>query len=583
MAVLECPRCGYNVPNELEAAYPHIIDEPATWSDHEDIPTLQSEVEILDDLISRLNQEKSAVLSKINSLQATTRKLPPEILSTIFQIARPPIDFDSQYTDLDIGSNTYHPEEDFHHTLAAVSNFWRLVALSTPRLWGTITLRVDGRRSITNVASLLDLHFQRARGVPIAIQLDFHGAAELWDNSQRATKTREESLSLLEPLRTAVFVKNAAMIRHLILIEPPTEWLRFLNGNMLRCHSLTIFRPVPPRAGLARDILDLSELPCLERVQLIKCSLPFSIPETVTTLHLRKLAFIDCFKALTRFRNLVDFEIIKFDPPEVSMPAVTGPIVFPRLERFRWSASTHDGLHYCSQLFHHLQFPALRSLQWSDNRATDIRYLYSPRRDPRLDLFSNLPASLTTLTFIDLRPHFERQTVIQHLLNCVPQVCELNFVECSRAVVGTAVRAIGRPLHASGADYGQQQQQQETREEQEEEGEGEQEEQQQLRSVVTEPIKRSPGSPILPNLRKLTITNAAGWAILDKVEGEDIVDMVEVLCMGRTSRERFELVVSPESSWDHGKKQKVLGRLKGLVRDGFEVEVGIGSRTLDLS
>jgi hypothetical protein len=540
----------------MEAGYPHIIHKPAAWVDHDDIPTLQAEVRSLDDLISHLNQEKAAVLCKINSLRAKTRKLPPEILSTIFQIARPPIEFDNHYTDLDIGSNTYHPEEDFHHTLAAVSKCWRLVALSTPQLWTTITLRVDDRRSIKNITSLLNLHFENARSIPISIELDFHGASELWDTSHRPTKTREEILSILEPLKTAVFVQNATRIGHLILIEPPTEWLPFLNGNLSRCHSLTIFRPAKPRARTGGDMLDLAELPRLERVQLIKCSLPFSIPETVTTLHLRKLAFIDCFKALTQFRNLVDFEIIKFEPPEESVPAVTEPIVFPRLERLRWSASTHDGLHYCSQLFHHLQFPALRSLQWSDNRATDIRYLYSPRRDPRLDLFSNLPPSLSTLTFIDLRPHFERQTVIQHLLNCVPQVSELNFVECSRAVVGTAIKAIGRPLHSSVADYGQ------------------------LGSAA-DTIRRSPGTPVLPNLCKLAITNAAGWAILDKVEGQDIVDMLEVLYMANRNRGRFRLVVDPENSWDHGKK--VLGRLKGLVRDGFGMEVATGSRTLDLA
>jgi hypothetical protein len=170
-------------------------------------------------------------------------------------------------------------------------------------------------------------------------------------------------------------------------------------------------------------------------------------------------------------------------------------------------------------------------------------------------LFSNLPRSLSILTFNDLRPHFERQTVIQHLLNCVPQISELNFVECSRAVVGTAIKAIGRPLHSSVADYGQ-------------------------LGASADTIRRSSG-PVLPNLCKLSITNAAGWAILDKVEGQDIVEMLDVLYMANRNRGRFELRVDPESSWDHGKK--VLGRLKGLVRDGFDVEVVTGTRTLDLS
>jgi hypothetical protein len=129
-----------------------------------------------------------------------------------------------------------------------------------------------------------------------------------------------------------------------------------------------------------------------------------------------------------------------------------------------------------------------------------------------------------------------------------PQVTELHLVRCSRKVIETAIKAIGRPLHSSG-----------------------------LRQPVVNGIGGSSGTLVLPNLCKLFITDET---FSGKVKGEDIVDMLEALYMGRRSRGRFRLVVDSENFWDD--RKMVLRRLKRLVKDGFDLEVVTGLQRLDL-
>jgi hypothetical protein len=114
---------------------------------------LQDRVQSLEESISRLNQEKGNVLRELNTIHDKTSRLPSEVLSHIFQFARPPVDFRHH---IPLRSNewkkkcrcfqrdTYHREEDHHFNLAGVSYRWRQIILSTPQLWTTISIGIWG-------------------------------------------------------------------------------------------------------------------------------------------------------------------------------------------------------------------------------------------------------------------------------------------------------------------------------------------------------------------------------------------------------------------------------------------------------
>ncbi|EKM78924.1 hypothetical protein AGABI1DRAFT_107363 [Agaricus bisporus var. burnettii JB137-S8] len=191
-----------------------------------------------------LAEDSVVALRQFNDAQAKTRNLPIEILSMIFELACPPNDINDRYGVWHPGFDTFRAEDTFHFILASVCYYWRAVVLSTPQLWTAITLRPNRPGlSIQNTISLLNLYFERAQPLPISIELDFQGGgiAELLADRDEPIEVSKGYLARLEPLKAAVLVKGASMIQHLTLIQAPTQWFRYVNGNLSRCTSVGVF------------------------------------------------------------------------------------------------------------------------------------------------------------------------------------------------------------------------------------------------------------------------------------------------------------------------------------------------------
>ncbi|XP_006459552.1 hypothetical protein AGABI2DRAFT_116515 [Agaricus bisporus var. bisporus H97] len=241
----ECPRCGYSRARETEAVLhlPSTINELSVWAQQEDLTAVQAELRRIEDSIfsleqsiSRLIEAKCIARRRVSIMQAATGRLPPEILSIIFQLACPPIDFDTHYLDLEKPSNIFHTGQRFLYVLTAVSHHWWQVAFSTQQLWTSVRLEVDTLIAYSPVhkkLSLLDLHFQNTRNAPLSIELDFaHLPFTRYDSEDGSDSDvdadaifdmRKKILRHLKPLQTVVFVDKAPMIRHLLLIRPPAE------------------------------------------------------------------------------------------------------------------------------------------------------------------------------------------------------------------------------------------------------------------------------------------------------------------------------------------------------------------------
>lgn len=254
-----CLRCGhpFDGSREVERLLGHTIKDVLALGIQQegDVAAIQVEVRLLDDLIRRLNQNRARLLQKVNNLQAKTRRLPPEVLSTIFQLAHPPIDVGTRSIpaefrkDLRRYAFTEEEEEEegeeFQLVLGAVSHHWRQVAWATPQLWTTISIEAHETVGESNV-SLLSLYFENSRNLPMTVVLDFRDQLELM--MDRKGKEPSWFIKSLEDL----FRDNAAKIRNFTMTGIPIEWTHLIRESFSRCESMTLYWSSSPHQPTVR-------------------------------------------------------------------------------------------------------------------------------------------------------------------------------------------------------------------------------------------------------------------------------------------------------------------------------------------
>ncbi|EKM76530.1 hypothetical protein AGABI1DRAFT_131351 [Agaricus bisporus var. burnettii JB137-S8] len=494
MSIAECPRCGYHLMTDLRKG----------------VSALEAEVRHLEDLIPGLQEEKAILLRRINNVQEKTRHLPFEVLSNIFHFARPPIDFTTfkpPFYNIKrplyklVPSRRYdHPETDFHYTLTAVSHRWRRVALSTPHLWTSVSLRILNVFTKFNT-SILDFHFRNADKHPISIQLAFNNPAMVWE---KLPSKRSEFLMNLEPLKSMIFDKNADKVQSLILIEPPVEWSSSINRSLSHCDSVTMHWPSCNRDSI--PCLDFIDLASLQHISLIDMkSVSFSLPTTVSTLRICRVDLILNEFLLSTLVWIVELEFYypktgSISPQGFRDNAVIEPMTFHRLEKLTW-IEMHVDENY--DFLSHVRFASLTTLEWGE------RAYSNPTSEEgnalRLAFFSLLPSTLSSLTFDNLWHHPPN---IVDLLRTVPQVNQLHLTRCSEEVVVAAVGTICQCPANTGES-------------------------------ASDPVE------CLPNLCGLSLTDT--MATLDP---EIFVDMLVALHDVGPLPKRFHLTTGSDVSWD---------------------------------
>src|SRR6267154_6727097 len=116
-----------------------------------DVNLLNAAINKVDSEIVNLYKRRSQLLAKVNDLKASTRHLPPEILTEIFRL----------YARSTQGQ--YFVDLSLLLKIGAVCSQWRETAWSAPHLWTTSLLtlprrRDRGRGTIPLFVTLLALH-----------------------------------------------------------------------------------------------------------------------------------------------------------------------------------------------------------------------------------------------------------------------------------------------------------------------------------------------------------------------------------------------------------------------------------------
>ncbi|KAF9449828.1 hypothetical protein P691DRAFT_758725 [Macrolepiota fuliginosa MF-IS2] len=552
---MSCPSCGhaFDANHDLDTRASQTDSGPIFWPQEVSVAPFQEEVHYLDEVIYRLNGERAKLLRRINSVKASTRHLPSEVLSTIFQFARPPIDFQTRSVPVDWTDRFERAdrevvyEDDFQLDLGAVSHYWRAVAWSTPQLWTTLSIQINGE-TIENNTSLLKLYFQNARGLPMTIDLDCRIPFAVLEDADPIV--RAGLVSTLKPIGVLLFSNNAHKIRELIVTDLLPEWLPFIGGGLSGCEAMELWW----RSGATEDWnnvqLPLAELPCLRRLRMNDL-IHYTPSQTLTALELHDMPTRVFVKILMECRNLVKYKVDYSRPGAMeveNMDTHTGPVlnktfVNENLEYLQWYDASPKNMSGQAFLVF-FRFTRLQVLRWSRNPMTT-----SPRHDdPETTLmlhcfFSELPPTLHTLTLA----HSFSFLALKTIFSALPRVESFCLEAASQSTTADALAMIGHLTEglSCGTSPGS--------------------------PVIDHSITE--GTRVLVALKSLSIDTG----FLDTLVART-VRMLEMLYAARTVAGPFLLKFRDPIPWS----RNAVNRLKALIAQGFELVIMMGTETLDL-
>lgn len=258
---------------------------------------LCTELKLVELLKEELTRKAAELRVRINlSHSAINRELPPEVLAMIFEAYVHDPSHDDFFYETDMSE---HPPKSHRSPLlfGAVCRTWRDIAWTTPRLWASVTIRVDFRSSGQLAQTrLVQEWLARSGNMPLSIRLV--------DNLQQ----RNDDISVVAPLITTI---NQYALR----------W-RNLHIHLPTC-MFPYFQPVGKRAPMLRylkvegkhhfsnddsmddttfDVLRLGETPALKYVSTHRISLVHLDMDWGNITHFAgdNMTVVECLEVVSR-------------------------------------------------------------------------------------------------------------------------------------------------------------------------------------------------------------------------------------------------------------------------------------------
>ncbi|KAJ3567552.1 hypothetical protein NP233_g6296 [Leucocoprinus birnbaumii] len=413
----------------------------------------------LEGRIRELQEERARCLREANSRQVTTNVLPNEILATIFSASCPPIDFES--TEFTLGSGDQfdeyipsieepevsRPDKEvdwsFRHfplVISAVCALWRQVALSTPQLWTSLSMKIT-HRNIETKTDLLRFYIQHSRDLRFSLKL------EMWRFSaethgirctcgSRLDKMPPDTVTL-GPLRAMIFEDYVDKFQVLRLAHPPIAWAALvqkspfvvedfaIGWSSVDCTQPNVSIVMPASASLRRLSFDSTWW-----------SLIPPVPSNVTVVHLHAVDVCEAIHILYTCPQLVEYSYREpVNSGRSTHPQILQahePLVLANMEIFEWS--------WCDLTYHYdvtaiLRLPRLLHLRWSRLPQDSLAGLASVSEPSIREFFSHLPEHIETFEFYDMiepvkalnHPHTR---LLYHMFAHLPRLRTLGFIQC---------------------------------------------------------------------------------------------------------------------------------------------------------
>ncbi|KAJ7476229.1 hypothetical protein FB451DRAFT_269696 [Mycena latifolia] len=270
----------------------------------------------IDREIAKLQTERQTL---VESLIFPVLTLPVEITSQIFVECLPPTPPSASTFDAPL-------------VLGRVCSRWREIALSTPQLWASWSLAIDGG-SLSRVIYSLKLWLERSKNCPLSIRLHHKDCTsedvnsddeDWWERSAdfggeitpilgqhyRQWESMEFNMPLSCLRGLSSFVPNGGLpfLRHLTLGSSQEDWAGTSSFHPV---PLTLFAEAP-RLTSVHLILEDNHFPLMEQVHIPYAQLTsftgtaFSLSECLTLLA-QTPALVDCVFYLETHDNLSPF------------------------------------------------------------------------------------------------------------------------------------------------------------------------------------------------------------------------------------------------------------------------------------
>ncbi|KAF5362161.1 hypothetical protein D9756_002157 [Leucocoprinus leucothites] len=338
-----CSQCGK--PTSLSSGPFHSV--------RDEIDFINQETSHIDDQIRLLCEQKASLTRRLNQLRSTTRVIPPETLSLIFQHtccfkkATTLSEYQRQINVLPL------------IRIGTVCSLWRQIAWSTPAIWSTVIADIRTRNA-KSTTFILELCLRNAGTVPLTLDLRFYEQDLLsWGMDPAIIKTIAD-LVLKHP-------GNAERIRVLLLQDPPIVWVDHFSERLHNLESLTL---AGFTAGVNWTDITFPRLPSLRHLSVSDMwhRITMTSAEGITVLKLSNTCIDSCVGLLRQCMNVEEcqFEADQSDRDESedgqARNIISSSITFPRLRVFTWPFST--GRSNLS-LFQHMRLAVLERLRIS--------------------------------------------------------------------------------------------------------------------------------------------------------------------------------------------------------------------------
>ncbi|KAK7014311.1 F-box domain-containing protein [Favolaschia claudopus] len=288
-----------------------------------------AEILALEAQILALRAAKELAQSRLDSYTYPVLTMPPEIVSEVFLHFLPPYPDPPSFTGL-------HSPICLTH----ICTQWRIIALSTPRLWRAIGLG-DRNWPEEGGTALAELWLERSGDLPLSIRVTDY--------------ENDYSNGLPFTIFAPLLPHRDRWERLILTICEPTNMLA-IDGPMPLLHTLHI---VLGEQGLSNP-LSIHDVPCLRTLVLDDFGTPsVNLPwSQLTSLALQSIDVDECISILQQIPNLVDCRLRIWVEGMIQGPYPDIPLFC--LEALVIEKNSDSDLHF----FHSLVTPALRHLEF---------------------------------------------------------------------------------------------------------------------------------------------------------------------------------------------------------------------------
>lgn len=378
-------------------------------------------------------------------MRSSTSVFPYEIISSIFQLVSPPIDFKSRDFRTEYAHRHVYEREtsDFEDpgplvaiTLGAVSSHWRQVAWSTQDLWTSIALEVK-EAAAQSQAGLLNLYFTNAGNRSVSLELDFRE----YFLAYRRNKSHQSDASALTPIH-AVILKYAPKINSLRLSAVPPEWVNSLSGVFTSLEDLALGWPTNGQVKPTQEFSFIDIL-ALRRVTIRRLWAPLKLPWTqIVVLDLDRMTIDTCVELLIGCHNLEEYSIREpsFTPSDRRHPSLNGIITLSNLRTLIWTCLPDA---WSTAMLEHVRFSRLEKLEWHGFPGDQNRNRFR-------DFFAHLPPTLQTLGL----SRYDSPDGLYDILSSVPQVLRLELLSCQSRICRSVMHHLTPNISTDSQDPG---------------------------------------------------------------------------------------------------------------------------------